>query len=268
MYDASVYGEKFMNNEKKLFSIGEIAKTIGITRRIILNYEEKGLITYDVKNGENGNRYYTMDTFAKIHTVRNLQKLGLSLDEIHGYLDGTADLMMIIHRLEAIRDTLNLNIEKLYEHAGGQTDDVKKVSIYKQKVYCRTYTAETVAEKTELLRKTALEAARIYGADTTRRMYFIEHTFSQPGMPAFCASVPYRSEGENVVEIPTFSAICMYHHGAYEKLPEAVEKLVKYAEKNRIQILDKCRFAFLEGPPQHREKDKFITQVIVPLKEN
>ena len=126
-----------MNNEKTLFSIGEIAKTIGITRRIVLNYEEKGLITYDVKNGENGNRYYTMDTFAKIHTVRNLQKLGLSLDEIHGYLDGTADLMMMIHRLEAIRDTLNLNIEKLYERAGGPTDDVKKVSIYKQKVYCR-----------------------------------------------------------------------------------------------------------------------------------
>ncbi|UKI37147.1 MAG: hypothetical protein L6V93_02825 [Clostridiales bacterium] len=28
-----------------------------------------------------------------------MQKLGLSLDEIHGYLDGTADLMMMIHRL-------------------------------------------------------------------------------------------------------------------------------------------------------------------------
>ena len=29
--------------DKNLFSIGEIAKYIGITRRIILNYEEKGL---------------------------------------------------------------------------------------------------------------------------------------------------------------------------------------------------------------------------------
>ena len=125
-----------MNVEKNMFTIGEMAKSIGMTRKIILNYEAKGLITPDVKDGKNGNRYYTVDTFTKIRTVRILQKLGLSLDEIHGYLDGTADLMMIIHRLEAIRDTLNLNIEKLYEHAGGQTDDVKKVSIYKQKVYC------------------------------------------------------------------------------------------------------------------------------------
>ena len=30
------YGENFMNNEKNLFSIGEIAKTIGITQNKLL----------------------------------------------------------------------------------------------------------------------------------------------------------------------------------------------------------------------------------------
>ena len=256
-----------MNNEKKLFSIGEIAKTIGITRRIILNYEEKGLITYDVKKGENGNRYYTMDTFAKIHTIRNFQNLGLSLDEIHDYLEDKTDLMLMIRRLEGIRDTLELNIEKLYERADIAAEKVKKITVRKQKIYCRTYAAKGIPEKTELLRKTALEATRIYGADTTGRMYFTEYSFSSPEISSFCASVPPDSEGENIVTIPTFPAICIYHHGAYEKLPEAVEKLVKYAEKNKIRILDKYRFAFLEGPPQHNDKNKFITQVIIPIKE-
>ena len=32
----------YENNQKNLFSIGEIAKSIGITRKIILNYEAKG----------------------------------------------------------------------------------------------------------------------------------------------------------------------------------------------------------------------------------
>ena len=32
-------------DNNNLFSIGEIAKAIGITRKIILNYEAKGLIT-------------------------------------------------------------------------------------------------------------------------------------------------------------------------------------------------------------------------------
>ena len=39
------FGGIFMNNNQKhLFSIGEIAKAVGITRKIILNYEAKDLI--------------------------------------------------------------------------------------------------------------------------------------------------------------------------------------------------------------------------------
>ena len=44
--------------EDRLMSIGEIAKSLGITRRIILNYEEKNLLQADVKDGATGNRYY------------------------------------------------------------------------------------------------------------------------------------------------------------------------------------------------------------------
>ncbi len=71
-----------------LFTIGEAAKAMGITRRIILNYEEKGLISPDVKSevdGRNGHRYYTMDTLSRIGAIRLLQNLGLSLDEIIKY---------------------------------------------------------------------------------------------------------------------------------------------------------------------------------------
>ena len=32
-------------NDKNLFSIGEVVKAVGITRKTILNYETKGLIT-------------------------------------------------------------------------------------------------------------------------------------------------------------------------------------------------------------------------------
>ena len=69
-------------DEKNLFSIGEMARVLDVTRRIILNYEEKGLIYPDKKDGEVGNRYYTVDTMTKARTVRILQKQGLSLTEI------------------------------------------------------------------------------------------------------------------------------------------------------------------------------------------
>ena len=86
--------------ENYLFSKGEIASAIGITRKIILNYETKGLISPDKKDGTNGNRYYTIDTFTRIRTIRVFQDLGLSLGEIYGYLDGASDLSPMIKRLE------------------------------------------------------------------------------------------------------------------------------------------------------------------------
>ena len=76
-------------DNKNLFSIGEIAKAVGITRKIILNYEIKGLIQPDKKDATTGNRYYTIDTFTQIRTIRVFQNLGLSLDEIREYFNDT-----------------------------------------------------------------------------------------------------------------------------------------------------------------------------------
>ena len=104
-----------MTQRQELFSIGEITRAAGVTRRMILNYEEHGLIRPDIKKGDAGNRYYTIDTFTKIRNIRILQDLGLSLDEIRRYYDDSVDLLSMIRRLEKLRDQLNLNIEKLYE---------------------------------------------------------------------------------------------------------------------------------------------------------
>ena len=118
---------------KHLFSIGDIAKAIGITRKIILNYETKGLITPDKKDGSTGNRYYTIDTFTQIRTIRVFQNLGLSLDEIREYFNDTTDLQPMIDRLEKMKDELILTIEKLKE----RTPRKSNIIIYRNKLYTR-----------------------------------------------------------------------------------------------------------------------------------
>lgn len=256
-----------MNNNKTLFSIGEIAESIGITRKIILNYETKGLIQPDAKEGTTGNRYYTIDTFTQIRTIRIFQDLGLSLDEIREYFNNTADLLPIIKRLEAMRDELNMSIEKLYERANKNPNQIKEITIDPQTVYCRTYHSPTIAERTVVLRETALEAMRAYGTDTTKRMYFIEYPLENTDEITYAVAVSPGSNGEYIVNIPRFRAISLYHHGAYEDIAAARERLICYAEENKLKISGKCRHVYVEGPPQHKDKSKFITQVILPLDE-
>ena len=115
-----------MKRDDKLFSIGEIAKALGVPRRIILHYEERGLIEPDKRDDATNNRYYTIDTFTKLRSIRSLQNLGLTLDEIRDYYNDSTDLMPLIRRMEEMRDQLNLNIEKLYERAKVSSAQVKE----------------------------------------------------------------------------------------------------------------------------------------------
>ncbi|MBR5478754.1 MAG: MerR family transcriptional regulator [Clostridia bacterium] len=249
-------------NDKNLFSIGEVAKAAGITRKTILNYEAKGLIKPDRKDGISGNRYYTIDTFTQIRTIRIFQNLGLTLDEILEYFSGNSDLHPMIQRLEKMRDELNLTIEKLKERTFEKGDGVKEIVIESQTVYCRTYNAISIADKTNILRDTALEAMKAYGTDTTKRMYFTEYNEKAPSDIFYCVAVPAESEGEFIMHIPELKAISFFHHGAYEGIPEARKKLISYAMENNIQLSGTFRNLYLEGPPQHKDKSKFITQII------
>lgn len=249
-------------NNNNLFSIGEIAKAVGITRKVILNYEIKGLIKPDQKEGVSGNRYYTIDTFTQIRTIRVFQNLGLSLDEIREYFNASSDLEPMISRLKKMRDELNLTIEKLQERTRKQCDTIKQIIIEPQTIYCRTYNTTSITDKTNLLRDTALEAMKTYGTDTTKRMYFTEISAHSPEEVSYCVAVPAESKGEFIKNIPALKALSFFHHGAYEDIPGVRKRLFYYAEENNIKLSGMFRNLFLEGPPQHKDKSRFITQII------
>lgn len=269
MYDAStffIFGARSYERESRAFSIGEIANALGVTRRIILNYEARGLIQPDVKDAAGGNRYYTVDTFTLIRSIRSFQTLGLSLDEIRDYFHDTADLNALIHRLEELRDMLTLNIEKLYERAESTSGKVQMLRLEPQRIYRRTFPCSGVEERKALLRSAALEALRAYGTDITQRLYFTEYDIDRPNVVDFCVAVPDESEGENILTLPGFQGICIYHHGAYEMLPQVAKRLLAFAAKTGLTPTGRLRHTYLEGPPQHKDPSKFITQVILPLK--
>lgn len=253
-------------DNNNFFAIGEIAKAVNITRKTILGYEAKGLITPDKKDGINGNRYYTIDTFTKIRTIRILQNLGLTLNEIHEYYSGATDLEPMIQRLEKLRDELNLTLERLKERTRGHGYVVKKITLEPQTIYRRVYDALSIADKTNLLRNTALEAMRNHGTDITKRMYYTEFSLKNPADISYCVIVPKNSEGEYIEKTREVKAISCFHHGSYETIEGTRKKLVAYATENNITLTGTFRSIYLEGPPQHKDKSKFITQIVALIK--
>ena len=101
------------NKEKELFQMGEVTKALGLTRRILINYENLGLVSPAVKNENRGFRYYSAENIVHIRLIRSLQNLGLSLAEIKSYFDNTRNLDEQINRLIILR-TLNASDLKKY----------------------------------------------------------------------------------------------------------------------------------------------------------
>ena len=247
-------------------SIGEVSKAIGITRRIILNYEAKGLLLPDKKEGTAGNRYYTPDSISLIRSIRVLQNLGLSLDEISSYYNGSTDLEPLIERLEALRDGLTQSIEKLKQRTASPAASVIQfLTLPAQTVYCRKGAFNGVEERKEFLREVFMEAIHLYGSDSSKRMFFIEYNLEHPEEFTCCISVPPARKGEHVVHLPEQKALGIFYHGCYESLPDARRELSAYAAAQNLSLSGTVRHTYLEGPPQHKDPANFITQVALVL---
>ena len=67
---------------KEFFSIGEVSKLFDINKKTLRYYDEIDLFKPSFVNKENKYRYYTLDQFQHLETIKYLKELGLSLEKI------------------------------------------------------------------------------------------------------------------------------------------------------------------------------------------
>lgn len=72
---------------KKFFSIGEAAKCVHTTSETLRHYDRIGLVKPSKKDEWTNHRYYSEQDIVRLNTVRALQLMDLSLQEIKKVLD-------------------------------------------------------------------------------------------------------------------------------------------------------------------------------------
>ena len=165
---------------KNLYQIGEVTKMLGVTRRMLLNYEDLGLLTPAYKNESSGFRYYSADNIVHIRIIKVLQGLGLSLSEINKYFNNTEKLEDVIERMTTLRSQLDLCIAQLQLRQSQTSEpEIRFITLPSFTAFCQEFKDSDLARKTEDLRKTFIEATKKYQLDTTGKMcteVFIEST--------------------------------------------------------------------------------------------
>ena len=150
--------------------MGEVTRALGITRRMLINYENLGLVTPAFKDGNRGFRYYSADNIVHIRLIRTLQNLGLSLTEIRNYFDDTTHLNEQIDRLVRLRSQLDQYIAQLQlrqTHTSIEEMEVCNVTLPAFTGFSREFHDADLAQKTAELRQAYIDTMHQYRLDRT-----------------------------------------------------------------------------------------------------
>ena len=280
MYNASVRnGYKDGKMEKvKSFQVKEVCKICNVTRKALLIYEGKGLLTPYYINKDTGYRYYNAENISKIMHIRKFQSFGFSLDEIYDYLNDTKKISEVCNRLNKIKTDLESVIDQLQIRM--MTKEYDKQQIIRTNLPTRTYYVKRAItqgfmDALNFLRDTHLEAIKTGFADTPVRMH--TSIFSYEGDApdiygtcdiAFCILMNEGYEGKNAVKKEATPALSILHRGSYKTLKESAKILLDYCKDNAIRPAGPISSIWLEGPPVHGSaEEKYLTQISIPVEE-
>ena len=92
-------------NKKTRLKIGEFSKLMQVTVKTLRHYEQKRLLIPDEVDEWTGYRYYSIEQMQKLQNIRDLQRLGFSLDEIKELCDSYSCTPTISQLTEKIEET-------------------------------------------------------------------------------------------------------------------------------------------------------------------
>ena len=92
-------------SKKTKLKIGEFSQLMQVTVKTLRHYEQKGLLVPDEVDEWTGYRYYSIDQMQQLKDIRDLQRLGFSLDEIKDLFDDGSHTPTIRQMTEKIRET-------------------------------------------------------------------------------------------------------------------------------------------------------------------
>ena len=94
-----------MTNYKTKLKIGEFSQLMQVTVKTLRHYEQKGLLLPQDVDNLTGYRYYSIEQMQKLKSIRELQNLGFSLDEIKDLYEEDSHTPSIQQMTEKIKET-------------------------------------------------------------------------------------------------------------------------------------------------------------------
>ena len=121
---------------KTRLKIGEFSRLMQVTVKTLRQYEQKGLLIPEEVDPWTGYRFYSIGQMLRLNSIRQLQRLGFSLEEIKDLFEGESHVPSIEQLTMKIEETEKLLQQLLARRCQLQewVDSRKKVKIMENSV--------------------------------------------------------------------------------------------------------------------------------------
>lgn len=271
--------------EKTKFKIGEFSRMMQVTVKTLRHYEKKGLLLpYEVDEWT-GYRYYTICQMQKLNAIRQLQRLGFTLEEIKELYEEDSHVPSVEQLTEKINKT-----EELLKQLMERRDQLKEwLESSKKHNDMEKYSIELLPE---VIVASHREVISDYGALGMLCYEKIGPEMQRLGcqcpMPGYCFTIEHSEEYspdsidieycEQVVEMGQNShiiqfkclpavekALCVKHMGPYERFYETFAEVFQYIEEKGYRIIDHPRTCYIDGIWNQEDPEKWLSIIQVPI---
>ena len=273
-----------MSNKTKL-KIGEFSKMMQVTVKTLRHYEQKGLLLPDEVDEWTGYRYYSINQMQTLQTIRDLQRLGFSLDEIKELFEDDSHTPDVQQMDEKIKETerqlkqLIARRDQLIEWRDSrqQITTMEKFSIQQLPEIIVASHREVIPNYAALgplcVNKIGPEMQRLgCKCPPSGYCFTIEHDKEYKPTDIdieYCEQVEEMGDDSAIIQFKRLPAVpkalCMKHIGPYERFYESYTEAFRYIDEQGYKVVGHPRTCYIDGAWNQEDPEKWLSVIQIPI---
>ena len=270
---------------KTRLKIGEFSRLMQVTVKTLRHYEQKRLLIPDEIDEWTGYRYYSITQMSKLNSIRQLQQLGFTLEEIKELYDDESHTPSVEQLTEKIEET-EKQLQRLMSRRNQLLewmDSHKKIKKM-EKFSIESLPEVIVASHREIIPDySALGTlcCTVIGPEMQRLgckcpppgyCFTIEHNKEYTPTDIdieYCEQVEEMGTDSNIIQFKTLpmvpKALCMKHYGPYNRFYESFTEAFAYMEEKEYKIADYPRTCYIDGIWNQEDPEKWLSIIQIPI---
>ena len=273
-----------MRSKTKL-KIGEFSRLMQVTIKTLRHYEQKELLIPDEVDEWTGYRYYSIGQMQKLNSIRKLQQLGFTLEEIRDLYDNESHTPSIEELTKKIEDTeIQLQLLKARRNQLLEwIDSRKKIKTMKR------FSIESLTEMLVASHRATIPdysalgvlCCTVIGAEMQRLgckcptpgyCFTIEHQKEYTPTDIdieYCEQVEEIGKDSNIIQFKKLPAVpkalCMKHYGPYDRFHESFTEAFAYMEEQGYRIAGLPRTCYIDGIWNQEDPEQWLSIIQIPI---